>query len=154
MFITSFRREAWLSIGLAGLIRAGDSFCQSRYWGKSFEASSSPVCEEHLVPESCPSMATSKGLRIRDCSARSSARCTTPTGWSTRRSHSAGQSTCCSTWPATRIGAISNHRLVSFDGHQVTFRWKDYAHDNKQKTMTLRADDFLRTFLLHVLPRS
>ena len=50
--------------------------------------------------------------------------------------------------------AISNHRLVSFDGHQVTFRWKDYAHGNKQKTMTLRADDFLRRFLLHVLPRS
>jgi hypothetical protein len=29
--------------------------------------------------------------------------------------------------------AIPNHRLVSFDGHQVTFRWKDYAHGNKQK---------------------
>jgi hypothetical protein len=50
--------------------------------------------------------------------------------------------------------AISNHRLVSFDSHQVTFRWKDYAHGNKQKTMTLHADDFLRRFLLHVLPRS
>lgn len=50
--------------------------------------------------------------------------------------------------------AISNHRLVSFRDHQVTFRWKDYAHGNKQKTMTLSADDFLRRFLLHVLPRS
>jgi hypothetical protein len=50
--------------------------------------------------------------------------------------------------------AISNHRLVSFDGHQVTFRWKDYAHGNKQKIMTLSADDFLRRFLHHVLPRS
>jgi ribosome modulation factor len=49
--------------------------------------------------------------------------------------------------------AISNHRLVSFaDGH-VTFRWKDYAHGNKQRMMTLNTDEFLRRFLLHVLPR-
>jgi Putative transposase/Transposase zinc-binding domain len=49
--------------------------------------------------------------------------------------------------------AISNHRLVSFVDGQVTFRWKDYAHGNKQRTMTLNADEFLRRFLLHVLPR-
>ena len=51
-----------------------------------------------------PSMANSKGLQIRDCSARSSARYTAPTGWSTQRSHSAGLSMRCNTWPATRIG--------------------------------------------------
>jgi hypothetical protein len=48
--------------------------------------------------------------------------------------------------------AISNHRLLSFDGQNVTFRWKDYAHSNKQRKMTLTADEFLRRFLLHVLP--
>jgi hypothetical protein len=48
--------------------------------------------------------------------------------------------------------AISNHRLLSFDGQNVTFRWKDYAHGNKQRKMTLTADEFLRRFLLHVLP--
>jgi hypothetical protein len=48
--------------------------------------------------------------------------------------------------------AISNHRLASFDGHQVTFRWKDYAHGNKKRKMTVSADEFLRRFLLHVLP--
>ena len=48
--------------------------------------------------------------------------------------------------------AISNHRLVSFDGNQVTFRWKDYAHGNKKQKMTVSADEFLRRFLLHVLP--
>jgi hypothetical protein len=48
--------------------------------------------------------------------------------------------------------AISNHRLVSFDGNQVTFRWKDYAHGNQERTMTVSADEFLRRFLLHVLP--
>ena len=49
--------------------------------------------------------------------------------------------------------AISNHRLLGFDGEQVTFRWKDYAHGNKQRTMTLSAIEFLRRFLIHVLPR-
>ena len=50
--------------------------------------------------------------------------------------------------------AISNQHLVSFRDRQVTFRWKDYAHGNKQKTMTVSADEFLGRFLLHVLPRS
>src|SRR5215813_8263230 len=49
--------------------------------------------------------------------------------------------------------AISNHRLVSFDGKHVTFRWRDYAHGNKQKKMTVSAEEFIRRFLLHVLPR-
>jgi hypothetical protein len=49
--------------------------------------------------------------------------------------------------------AISNHRLLSFDGNQVTFRWRDYAHGNKQRTMTLAAIEFIRRFLMHVLPK-
>lgn len=49
--------------------------------------------------------------------------------------------------------AISNHRLLGFDGERVTFRWKDYAHDGKQRIMTLSALEFLRRFFLHVLPR-
>ena len=49
--------------------------------------------------------------------------------------------------------AISNHRLVAFHDDQVTFRWKDYAHGNKKKKMTLSSQEFLRRFLLHVLPR-
>jgi predicted Zn-ribbon and HTH transcriptional regulator len=49
--------------------------------------------------------------------------------------------------------AISNHRLLAFDGEQVTFRWKDYAHGNKQRKMTLRATEFLRRFAQHILPR-
>lgn len=48
--------------------------------------------------------------------------------------------------------AISNHRLVNFADDQVTFRWKDYAHGSKQKLMTVTAEEFLRRFLLHVLP--
>jgi len=49
--------------------------------------------------------------------------------------------------------AISNHRLIAFDGERVTFRWKDYAHDGQRRTMTLTAMEFLRRFVQHVLPR-
>jgi putative transposase len=48
--------------------------------------------------------------------------------------------------------AISNHRLLAFDGERVTFRYKDYARGGKQRTMTLSATEFLRRFFLHVLP--
>jgi len=49
--------------------------------------------------------------------------------------------------------AISNHRLVSFADGKVPFRWRDSAHHNEQKLMTLSLDEFLRRFLLHVLPK-
>lgn len=48
--------------------------------------------------------------------------------------------------------AISNQRLVSFEQGQVTFRWRDSAHGARQRLMTLDLDEFLRRFLLHVLP--
>jgi Putative transposase len=49
--------------------------------------------------------------------------------------------------------AISNHRLVSFADGKVTFRWRDSAHNNEQKLMSLSLDEFLRRFLLHLLPK-
>jgi rubredoxin len=49
--------------------------------------------------------------------------------------------------------AISNHRLVSFADGKVTFRWRDSAHHNEQKLLTLSSDEFLRRFLLHILPK-
>ncbi len=48
--------------------------------------------------------------------------------------------------------AISNRRLVEMKDGKVTFRWKDYADGGKTKTMTLNATEFIRRFLLHVLP--
>jgi hypothetical protein len=48
--------------------------------------------------------------------------------------------------------AISNNRLVDIENDQVSFRWKDYRTDGQVKTMTLTADEFIRRFLLHVLP--
>ena len=50
--------------------------------------------------------------------------------------------------------AISNHRLVSFDGEEVRFRWRDHRHGGIQRVMPLGAVEFLRRFFLHVLPRS
>ena len=50
--------------------------------------------------------------------------------------------------------AIANTRLVAFDGERVTFKWKDYRAkgDARYKLMTLDADEFIRRFLIHVLP--
>jgi hypothetical protein len=49
--------------------------------------------------------------------------------------------------------AISNERLVSIEANSVRFRYKDYAHHGRRKSMTLQALEFLRRFALHVLPR-
>ena len=48
--------------------------------------------------------------------------------------------------------AISNNRLVSMDNDKVRFRWRDYRDGNRQKTMTLQGGEFIRRFLVHVLP--
>jgi hypothetical protein len=49
--------------------------------------------------------------------------------------------------------AISNHRLVSLADQKITFRWRDSADHNQHKLMTLSLDEFLRRFLLHLLPK-
>ena len=49
--------------------------------------------------------------------------------------------------------AISNHRLVAMTDDTVSFRWKDYRHGSQIRTLTITAEDFLRRFLLHVLPK-
>jgi putative transposase/transposase-like zinc-binding protein len=48
--------------------------------------------------------------------------------------------------------AISNHRLVDVTDDTVAFRWKDYRHGSQVRTLTLDVNEFLRRFLLHVLP--
>ena len=48
--------------------------------------------------------------------------------------------------------AITNSHLLSFDGSRVTFRYRDSRQANAQKMMTLDADEFLRRFLMHVVP--
>jgi hypothetical protein len=48
--------------------------------------------------------------------------------------------------------AISNNRILTIRDGQVSFLWRDYADDNRQKTMMLKTEEFIRRFLLHVLP--
>jgi hypothetical protein len=49
--------------------------------------------------------------------------------------------------------AISNHRITAFDGEHVTFQYRDYHDGNVRKSMELPATEFLRRFLLHVVPK-
>ena len=49
--------------------------------------------------------------------------------------------------------AISNNRIIAVQDGKVTFSWKDYRDGNRRKVMTLTADEFIRRFLLHVLPK-
>jgi hypothetical protein len=49
--------------------------------------------------------------------------------------------------------ALSNHRLIDHSDGRVRFRWTDYADHDRTKVMTLEAHEFLRRFLLHVIPR-
>lgn len=49
--------------------------------------------------------------------------------------------------------AISNNRIVKLEDGHVTFKWRDYKDGNKQKLMTVTVDEFIRRFLMHILPR-
>ena len=53
---------------------------------------------------------------------------------------------------STHRVAISNHRLISVTDTEVRFRYRDYAHGNRRRVMRLDAREFIRRFLLHVLP--
>jgi hypothetical protein len=69
------------------------------------------------------------------------------------QNYSGGYMLACLSRYTHRI-AIPNSRLVAFDGERVTFKWKDYRAkgDARYKLMTLDADEFVRRFLIHVLP--
>jgi len=49
--------------------------------------------------------------------------------------------------------AISNHRIEGIEGDKIAFKWKNYQDHGKQKTMRIPAQEFIRRFLLHVLPK-
>jgi hypothetical protein len=48
--------------------------------------------------------------------------------------------------------AISNNRILKLKNGQVTFKWRDYRDNNKEKIMTITAEEFIRRFLMHILP--
>jgi hypothetical protein len=67
--------------------------------------------------------------------------------------HLQDPSKCSITWAAIPTSvAISNNRLLDIENDQVQFKWKDYRGGDQVKTMTLSAGEFIRRFLLHVLP--
>lgn len=49
--------------------------------------------------------------------------------------------------------AITNNRIVSMDGGEVTFTYRDRSDENKVKEMTIKAQEFIRRYLLHILPK-
>ena len=96
--------------------------------------------------------------RARRCqrpSRHTSRRCARPSGWSTPRSRSADpQAVLAYLARYTHRIAISNRRLIAADETGVTFKWKDYRIEGRDryKMMTLATDEFIRRFLIHVLP--
>ena len=48
--------------------------------------------------------------------------------------------------------AISNNRIIKLEDGQVSFKWRDYKDHNKWKVMTVSAEEFIRRFLVHILP--
>ena len=49
--------------------------------------------------------------------------------------------------------ALSNDRILAVEDGRVRFRWRDYRHGRRLRSLTLSAEEFMRRFLLHVLPR-
>jgi hypothetical protein len=82
-------------------------------------------------------------------------RCRTVTGWFMPKRLSMARTKSWIIWVVIphRV-AISNNRLKELKDGKVSFTYKDYKHEQRQKVMTLSADEFLRRFLLHVLPSS
>ena len=82
-----------------------------------------------------------------------SSACGRPNGSSTPSRPSPDRSRSWSTSDAIRTASPSpNNRLLAIEDGTVRFRWKDYWDDNRQKVMTVSADEFIRRFLLHVVP--
>src|ERR1700756_5450035 len=95
-------------------------------------------------------------LPTRERSSASSPRCGVSSGWSTAKHRSQGQSRCLRYLSRyTHRVAISNRRLVAADSEAIAFRWKDYRVNGSErwKTMRLKPHEFIRRFLLHVLPK-
>jgi rubredoxin len=99
----------------------------------------------------------SLGSARRSITKRTSQRFSKPSpvsnGWFTPSRRSAVRNILQYLARYTHRVAISNHRLLGVNDHSVTFRWKDYAHQGKNRTMTLSHQEFLRRFLMHVLPK-
>jgi len=99
---------------------------------------------------------THAGLATRGRSSASSPRCGVSSGWSIARRRSQGPSRCCAISPVTPIGSPSRTAAsLQPTTTRLRFRWKDYRTNgpDRWKTMKLHPHEFIRRFLLHVLPK-
>src|SRR6266850_1929478 len=105
------------------------------------------------MPASSGSLAIWRAWPRQPYSLLGCGRCAPFAGSSTPSDRSADPSRCSIISAAIphRV-AIANSRMVGLTEGRVSFRWKDYRHHDKQKVMTLCAGEFIRRFLLHVLP--
>lgn len=134
--------------------RLAPGWCPKFRARASSEASSSLDCGGSLLTVSYASLATAPLFMRSSASPVSCASFIGKTGSCMPSRLSAAPNMCCIIWLATHTSvAISNHRLLSVSASEVHFRWKDYAHGNKQRTMTLTSQEFLRRFVQHILPR-
>src|SRR6202045_609427 len=108
---------------------------------RSADSSSSARTQRSLIPTRSPPSSSRSGDR---------------NGWSIRRSHSADPKPFSRTSRATHIASPSpNHRLIAADAVGITFKYKDYRIQGPEryKLMTLATDEFIRRFLMHILPK-
>ena len=143
-----------LRITPAGSPRAAPSSFPSKCSAVSSAASLSPDSRPPFIPAHSSSTDISYRLRNRAPSPRGCGYCSVTTGSSTAKRPFGGPEHVLRYLGAyTHRVAISNSRLVALSEGNVTFRWRDSAHGNKKRLMTLPVDEFLRRFLLHLLPR-
>src|SRR5713101_1193876 len=135
----------------AGLASSSPSACSRGCFAACSWNGSPPF----MPPAVCSSSAITPASMSAAPSPPISHRCASSNGSSTASARSAVPRRC---WPIYRSTpnriAISNSRLVTFDDTSVTFGWKDYRANGRDraKVMTLAIDEFIRRFLIHVLP--
>jgi hypothetical protein len=154
MFTALFRPAVWHSMDPDGLLRHHASSCLSVSSVASSVASSSLDSSNSLSTASCSSTVPFRNWPGPSASAGSCTSSTRTSGVVYAKPPFGGAEHVLHYLARyTHRVAISNHRLVACKEDRVSFRWKDYAHGGKQKVMTVSTDEFLRRFLIHVLPK-
>ena len=151
-----FRPEVWHSMDPDGYLLLHGSSCPSVFSAASSAASSSLDSSNSLSKASCSSTSLLQELaKLPSASASSCTSSIRTSGSSTPSRPSAEASMSFTTWLATHTAspsptiASSPARRIASPSASV----KDYAHGGKQKVMTVSTDEFLRRFLIHVLPK-
>lgn len=153
MFIVWFPPAVWPRTTRAVSTRSRSSSCRWMCSKKCSGASSWTVSERYMPRANSAFTEPSQCSRILKPSLPGSVPCSAPHGWFMANDHSAVRNTryiiSASTPIAWRFPTIDS---LAFADGMVTFRWRDSAHHNKKRLMTLPVNEFSRRLLLHVLP--